>query len=487
MFRKLFVYTLILLYLPGTISARDSKPIHAYENSDIGVKAEFNTNWSIYTDRKNAAEMFKNFFPKKKKKNESPLFYGFSQNQQLGSRLMFEKFDGSVIEYFDIIYGKSPQVKTISAKYSTKEETVEWVYGTKQGMLSFVYKEFFTKVRRDIIRFTFWTLEPIYPKYEKEFNTILGYVSFLSSENKWTRPWVNIQGSLVSDSLSYVKIAAPDKKEEVDECEGSGKDVFWEVKGEKNTVYLFGSIHLGKPDFYPFNEKIESAFKNSKYIGIEVNQNTDTFKQEMALVVKNSMLTGKKTINNFLSDAVYKKLEENVQKIGLPIDNFLKFPPWLLSVTLAVLKMQAMGYHPDYGVEKYFLDKIGPDKTIVEFEHLDEQVALFESLNNENFLAYTLFSLNTMDVDTKKLVNAWKCGKLDVLEEMLLNDYKKVIPNRDEINDRLFYKRNKKMAEKIKECLKEDQDYFVILGAGHFVGEKGIVSILTKDGYRVTR
>ena len=41
------------------------------------------------------------------------------------------------------------------------------------------------------------------------------------------------------------------------------------------------------------------------------------------------------------------------------------------------------------------------------------------------------------------------------------------------------------MASKIEDFLKMKETYFVIVGAGHLIGKKGIVEILKAKGYRV--
>jgi hypothetical protein len=41
------------------------------------------------------------------------------------------------------------------------------------------------------------------------------------------------------------------------------------------------------------------------------------------------------------------------------------------------------------------------------------------------------------------------------------------------------------MVSKIEEYLKEKGTYFVVVGAGHLVGEKGIIETLRKKGYQV--
>ena len=53
------------------------------------------------------------------------------------------------------------------------------------------------------------------------------------------------------------------------------------------------------------------------------------------------------------------------------------------------------------------------------------------------------------------------------------------------IYEKLFNDRNRKMVSKIEDYLKGKGIYFVIVGAGHMIGEKGIVETLRKKGYRV--
>ncbi|MCK4705950.1 MAG: TraB/GumN family protein, partial [Gammaproteobacteria bacterium] len=47
--------------------------------------------------------------------------------------------------------------------------------------------------------------------------------------------------------------------------------------------------------------------------------------------------------------------------------------------------------------------------------------------------------------------------------------------------------RNVKMTGSIKSYLKQKGRYFVVVGAGHLIGDKGIVQLLQNAGYRITR
>ena len=49
------------------------------------------------------------------------------------------------------------------------------------------------------------------------------------------------------------------------------KGVAWIVEDEDTVVYLLGSIHIGTPDLYPFNEKLVTAFDESDALFVEAN------------------------------------------------------------------------------------------------------------------------------------------------------------------------------------------------------------------------
>ncbi len=53
--------------------------------------------------------------------------------------------------------------------------------------------------------------------------------------------------------------------------------------------------------------------------------------------------------------------------------------------------------------------------------------------------------------------------------------------------EKFYLERNKLMLEKIKNFLKDKKIYFIVIGAGHLIGEEGIIENLIRDGYRVER
>jgi len=70
--------------------------------------------------------------------------------------------------------------------------------------------------------------------------------------------------------------------------------------------------------------------------------------------------------------------------------------------------------------------------------------------------------------------------------QLLLAPYENVSEYQPFIR-KIFYNRNLRMASKIRKFLKSDQTWFVVVGAGHLLGDKGLISLLDRKSYTITQ
>ena len=59
-------------------------------------------------------------------------------------------------------------------------------------------------------------------------------------------------------------------------------------------------------------------------------------------------------------------------------------------------------------------------------------------------------------------------------------------PELDVFYERVFFERNRNMVAQLLELAPDGRTRFVVLGAGHMVGEEGVPALLGRRGYRVT-
>ena len=84
-----------------------------------------------------------------------------------------------------------------------------------------------------------------------------------------------------------------------------------------------------------------------------------------------------------------------------------------------------------------------------------------------------------------EIVKLWKAGDADGMDEAMIGESLREEPRVAPILEKILFERNVTMTEKIKEHLSAGRSCFVVVGAAHFVGDRGIVRLLEKEGYRV--
>jgi len=266
----------------------------------------------------------------------------------------------------------------------------------------------------------------------------------------------------------------------------SQKSFLWKIQSKTNTVYVLGSLHFSKKEIYPLSEKIEKAFGQSEILVVEADIN-DIKKVDIQKLMERAFYPANDTLEKHVSPEIYERVVKETGGLGIPVELLNKQKPWFLAITLVALESLKLGFDPNLGIDKYFLSKAEGGKRILELESLDYQLNLlsgFSDKDQELFLLYTLKDLKILEQELGKLTQAWTSGDTKAMESILTRS---VSEDRrlSFILEKLIYERNRKMVSKIEDYLKEKETYFVIVGAGHLVGDQGIIEILKGRGYLV--
>jgi uncharacterized protein YbaP (TraB family) len=237
---------------------------------------------------------------------------------------------------------------------------------------------------------------------------------------------------------------------------------------------------------YPLNKKIENAFQKSDHLVVEANIN-DPEKVDTQKLAESAVYLDDETFEKHVSPQTYDLVKKEVERLGVPLELIDKQKPWFLALTLASLEIVKLGFDPNYGIDGYFLSKAQDKKKILELESFDYQINLFCQLTEkeqELLLLYTLKDIQVIEQELNKLVQAWTSGDTKGVESIItrsLAEDKGLSP----IYEKLIYERNRNMVSKIEDYLKTKESYFVVVGAGHLVGKRGIIEILKTKGFLV--
>ena len=263
----------------------------------------------------------------------------------------------------------------------------------------------------------------------------------------------------------------------------------WKLDGEhQNSIFLFGSIHVANQSMYPLGDDVEKAFKQSDILVVEVDEaQVDQVKLQQ-LLMSRGFYAGTETIKDHVSSKTFELLQQLLADTGIPYVTVARMKPGIIALTLTVAKIVKMGYSPELGIDRHFMQLARGNKEIQQLETSDEQINLLLSFSNDDLiLKHTLVSLNELPEMIADLIQSWKSGDEKRLEKIMLTDQINEHPEFKKIMERLIDDRNETMTQKIQEMMKSNKNYFVVVGTGHLVGKKGIVSLLREQSIDVKR
>ena len=255
--------------------------------------------------------------------------------------------------------------------------------------------------------------------------------------------------------------------------------LLWEIsgKGLKQHSYLFGTFHLMCKNDIAFSNNLKTAIANATEMYMELDMD-DPAVMLGGLMMMN-MKNGKK-LKDLYTPAEYEKLSSFFKdSLHMPINFLESVKPYFL---VAMMYPKMMPCKSVSGVEEELMKLAKQNKKNIKgLETLEFQAAVFDTIPYEQQAKELLKSIDSLPAYTvyfDSMVQVYKNQQLDKMET-LFNDEEFGM---EEYQDILLDKRNQNWVNQLKTLMK-NESVFVAVGAGHLVGEKGLIALLKKEGY----
>jgi len=259
----------------------------------------------------------------------------------------------------------------------------------------------------------------------------------------------------------------------------------WRARGPEDgdgLIHLFGSIHVGRPEFLNFPTPVTAAYDNAEELAVEVDISGLSDHEITKKALRFVLLPEGEMLRDRISAETYAALAES----GMPMKAMDRMKPWAISTIIEMSQFTAAGLKEEYGVDKHFISKASGARPIRGLETLESQAATFDGLSWEIQELMLADSLDRIGEDPTEIVDSWVSGDEAALTRLLFEPLE-LEPRYGPFYDAVFFVRNEAMAEQLAALSRDGKKRFVVVGVGHLLGPRAIPALLAERGFRIER
>jgi uncharacterized protein YbaP (TraB family) len=256
--------------------------------------------------------------------------------------------------------------------------------------------------------------------------------------------------------------------------------LLWEInrKDLAKPSYLFGTFHINHKEVFNLNDSVLSKLLGCDAFANEVNMDslTDLIKDVVESDTKE--LKVKQLLNEEeltrLDEFLKKKAKTSLKEMGNPTSN---------QVYMTISKFKKSKGEMDTFLDGWLYNIARNNKKRI--FGIEDAKADYDLLKKypESDQKELILSV----IDSSDMVTGFETQMLNNYTEENLNGLNDIINTKSSeyFSEMLINDRNKNMIGNMEKIMK-DQSCFFAVGAAHLPGEKGLISLLEKDGYSVT-
>lgn len=256
----------------------------------------------------------------------------------------------------------------------------------------------------------------------------------------------------------------------------------WRLRGEHNTVYIAGSVHLLRPDGAPLPAPLERAYSDAESLLMEIDLDDLDPSAGARFTAANAVYGADRSLRETIGEERWRKTEQLAGQLGLPLPMLERLEPWAVALMLSVSQLQQAGLSVDAGVEQQLAKRATADaKPIEGLETMEQQLQLFDGLpENEQvrFLELALDDAGSIAAQLDEIDAAWREGREQQLAQLLRDEYARF----PELYELLVDRRNAAWIESLQALLTRRDDVLVVVGALHLVGDGSVIERLRRAG-----
>ena len=261
------------------------------------------------------------------------------------------------------------------------------------------------------------------------------------------------------------------------------RGMLWRATRDGRTVYLFGTLHVGKPNWRKLGPLTSAALRASDVLALEIDPSDPALHKAMAEIRPAQPLP----------DELQARLTRAFERACLATEALATLHPVLQATTLTVLEARWLGMDSSHAMEHVLLAQVRAlGRRVVALESAATQIQAL--VPDDEAEARTLLDQSLQQLEDRsarrvlgRLAAVWDEGDLARLEnfenwcECAGNEAERAFLRK--LND----ERNPPLADGIESQHRQGRRVFAAVGALHMTGPQSLPLLLAQRGFKVER
>jgi uncharacterized protein YbaP (TraB family) len=270
---------------------------------------------------------------------------------------------------------------------------------------------------------------------------------------------------------------------------------------EGHTMYLFGTLHVGLPEFYPLEPRIAGALAEASTLALEIDPAQP--QAELARAVRTHGMLGATGSDgdggsgssgyDGMDPGRRALLEKLIRQGGLDPARARTFKPVLLATLLTLAEYTRQGYRTDLSSDAWLAREArAKGIRLVELESLDKQLSLLDRLAEPERWRFLDEMMATIEsgaqrTEARAMVRAWSSADRQALDQIAARCDADTTVSGAFVTRVLLKERNVGMAGRLLRLLREEKQTVAAIGVLHLLGQGSVPALLQASGASVER
>ncbi len=273
---------------------------------------------------------------------------------------------------------------------------------------------------------------------------------------------------------------------------GTDRGALFRLTLDGHVMHLFGTLHVGLPDFYPLEDRLTGALAEASTLALEIDPDQPRADLQEALRAYGMLAPGNPAYDS-LPPRQKRRLDVLLQQGGLDASFMLGFKPVLLATMLTLAEYTRQGYRADLSSDAWLARQARRRHVrVLALESLGGQLALLDRLPIPDRWRFLEEMMDTIEsgaqrTEAREVVRAWSTADRQALDRMAERcETDRSVSGRF-VTQVLLKERNVGLAERLLQLLRTEDRTVAAIGVLHLLGTGSVPELLAQSGVSVER